>query len=99
MAEGAPADDAGVSGTGQARRLARVHGEETTDPGGMPEETRQGPAEEVGATAGRTHQEVLETTVGRERAHRALNRGGPPPGPEGYYQLDEHQLADHVKGQ
>lgn len=36
---------------------------------------------EVGATSGRTHAEVLEQTLGPERAHDVLSANGPPPVP------------------
>lgn len=33
---------------------------------------------EIGSTAGRTHAEVLEQTLGRERGQEAALRDGPP---------------------
>lgn len=53
--------------------------EETAKPRVREEE---GVQEEVGATAGRTHREVLEQTLGPERAHDVLAAGGPSPVPE-----------------
>lgn len=35
------------------------------------------PSEEVGATAGKTHAEVLEQALGRERGVKAATQGGP----------------------
>lgn len=34
--------------------------------------------DEIGATAGSTHAKILEQTLGRERAQRALVKGGAP---------------------
>lgn len=38
----------------------------------------EGIEEEGGATTGRTHAQVLEQTLGHERAHDVLAAGGPP---------------------
>lgn len=54
---------------------------------GMQEEPRDAEAideyeSEIGATSGRTHEQVLEQTIGRERALRAVTEGGPDVQPE-----------------
>lgn len=40
---------------------------------------------EIGATQGSNHADVLERTIGRERALRDVTAGGPPTGPEPVY--------------